>query len=371
MSKLKTGIVSISLLAVSLAIAPEVKAAETAESLMDKAFKIMTSARPNPKAAEELLHEAVRISPDNAKAHLQLGTTIAAQAAALPREKEKEANELYATAIQQEETALKLDPKLYRAHVMLGHIYSNQGKHDKAIAALKEAVALKPDSYGAQRDLGIACLTGGKVDEGIEAFRKATLVKPELPEAHMKLAILLSKRGSIKEAVDEATEASRLAPKDPETHIALGNILLESNDYDGSIKPFKIALSFAKNHPNALSGMGLALASKGSPEAIASGIDYQKKALASSGGYFMPAHIRMAELLQRQGKTKEAEAQYQTALKVNPNDPLTGTAYGKFLEQVGRKDDARNTLKKVLEKSPHFKPASEALSTLDKPSTTK
>lgn len=343
-------------------------AADDVDALIEKAYKMMQADKNKP--AETLLRDALRGNPDNAKLHMVLGKNLAAQATAVRPDQKKQIEDLYETAILEENQALKLDPKLFGAHVALGQIYANLGKSEQSIAEMKQACAIRPTSYGAHRDLGIACLTSGKIDEAIEAFKKATTLKPEQPEAHMKLAILLSKRNNVKDALNEAAEAAKLAPKDPETHIALGNIMLESGDANGSIEPFKTALSIAKNHPNALSGYGLAIVRK-DPAQLAQGIDYQRKALSTSGGAFLPAYVRLAEFLYASGKPVEAEEQYKKALKINPDDAGVGTAYGKFLEAAGRKEDARAALKKVLEKSPHFKPASDALAGLDQPNSPK
>lgn len=359
----------ISVLALSLSGASGIVfAADDVDALIEKAYKMMQADKNKP--AEVLLRDALRTSPDNAKLHMVLGKNLAAQATATRPDQRKHIEDLYETAILEENQALKLDPKLFGAHIALGQIYANLGKNEQAIAEIKQACEIRPNSYGAHRDLGIACLTAGKVDEAIDAFKKATTIKPDQPEAHMKLAILLSKRNNVKDALSEAADAAKLAPKDPETHIALANITLESGDANGAIEPFKTALAIAKNHPNALSGYGLAIVKK-DPAQLAQGIEYQRKALVTSGGAFMPAYVRLAEFLYSSGKPVEAEDQYKKALKINPNDPLVGTAYGKFLEAAGRKDDARVALKKVLEKSPHFKPASDALAGLDQPNSPK
>ena len=315
------------------------------------------------KKCETLLRDALRTKPDSAKLHMVLGNIVALQAETTRPDQRKQIDELYEVAILEETQALKLDPKLHGALLIRGRIYANQRKHDLAIKDMQEACSIKPTSYGAHRDLGIACLTAGRVDEAIDAFKKAGSIKPEQPEAHMKLAILLSMRGDSKEALKEANEAVKLAPKNAETHIALANIMLESGDAGGSIEPFKTAMSMAKNHPNALSGYGVAIAKK-DPAELATGMEYQRKALASSGGFFLPAYVRLADFLYKSGKPVEAEDQYKKALKLNPDDALVGTAYGKFLDAAGRKDDARAALKKVLDKSPDFKPASDALAAL-------
>lgn len=317
---------------------------------LEKADKLLTAGKP--QAAIDILHEVVRVDPDNASAHMQLGAALAKTIT----------DDKYDTAIKEEELALKLDPKSFGARIILGQIYANLSKYPDSIKILKEACELKPSSYGAHRDLGIAYQYAGKIDDAIATFRKAVDLKPEKPDAHFKLAVLLSKRGNTRDALNEANEAVRLAPGNDEAQIALGNIYLESRgDEVQAIEPFRRALGISRDNPFALSGLGMALAAQGK---VDEGIENQKKALRVFPAY-LPAYLRLAELLGKQSKDKEAEAVYQGALKLSPDDADARTAYAKFLEKTGRKDDARTELKKVLEKSPHFAPATEALAGLD------
>jgi len=327
-----------------------------------KADQVMKSGKA--KLAVVMLRDLVRSNPDSAQAHMQLGAALATAA-----EKDD-----YDTAVLEEKQALKIDSKCFGARIILGHIYANQNKTSESIAILKEACEMRPTSFGAHRDLGIACLTGGKIDDAMAAFRKANELRPKNSEAHMKLSILLSKRGNFRDAIAEANEAVQNGNGDPENHLALANILLESGDENGSVDSFKNALRGNHAHnplteANALSGLGWAIASKDpGKNDVEEGILDQRRAIKTFPP-FSPAYVRLAELLVKQDKNKEAEAVYNEGLKINPDDAGVGTSYAKFLGKLGRKDDAKTALKRVLEKSPQFKPASDELAALEQGST--
>ena len=80
------------------------------------------------KEAAEQYREAVRQMPDAARAHERLGAALAGM-------------EDYDAAIIEQQTAIKLDPKYFLPHVILGQIYSNQDKTDLALEEFKQAVA--------------------------------------------------------------------------------------------------------------------------------------------------------------------------------------------------------------------------------------
>lgn len=328
-----------------------------------RADELLNKGKAKPAAA--ILRELIRSYPDNAQAHMQLGAALASLVD----------NDDYDKAIAEEQQALKLDPKSFGARKILGHIYANLNKSQESITILKEACEIKPTSYGAQRDLGTAYLAAGNIDEAINAFKKAIELKPDNVEAHLKLSVLLSKKGEFRDAIAEANKAVQLAVNNPDTHLALANIMLESGDKAGSIESFKTAIqangfdSFGCHNPltaaSALSGLGWAIASRDTGKKdLEEGILDERKAIKAFPHY-LPAYVRLAELLSRKDKNKEAEAVYKTGLKLSPDNAEVATSYAKFLDGIGRKNDARSILKKVVERHPNYKQASDALAAPD------
>ena len=60
--------------------------------------------------------------------------------------------------------AIRLDPKIAAAHLMLGIVLRRQGDHDGALTQFRTAVALNPDSADAQYNLGRELKAGGDTD---------------------------------------------------------------------------------------------------------------------------------------------------------------------------------------------------------------
>jgi len=364
MSNTLTKMLSVSIsFSLLLACAQGLRAADDTEQKLARADELLNKGKARQSAA--MLRELIRSNPDNAQAHMQLGAALATLVD----------NDDYDKAIVEEQQALKLDPKSFGARKILGHIYANLNKSQESIKILKEACELKPTSSGAQRDLGIAYMAAGNIDEAIKSFKKAIDLKPKNAEAHLKLSVLLSGKGNFRDAIAEASEAVQLAGANPDTHLALANIKLESGDKAGSIDSFKAAIgangfdSFGCRNPltaaSALSGLGWAIAAGDTgKDALDEGILDERKAIKAFPSY-LPAYVRLAELLSRKDKNKEAEAVFKTGLKLGVNDAGVATSYARFLDRIGRKDDARSVLKKVLEKSPNFKQASDAQAELD------
>jgi tetratricopeptide (TPR) repeat protein len=150
--------------------------------------------------AEAALRQFIAIDPQNAKAHLQLGTVLldsnqndaaikelsaasglAGSDAALLRK----AAELYVThslypqAAQQYSTALRLDPKDADAHYGFGVVLMQLRKFDEAQSELQRAVTLRPDNKEAYGDLAVAAAENKDFAGAIQALDARSRFLPE------------------------------------------------------------------------------------------------------------------------------------------------------------------------------------------------
>jgi DNA-binding winged helix-turn-helix (wHTH) protein/tetratricopeptide (TPR) repeat protein len=65
---------------------------------------------------------------------------------------------------------LELNPRFVRAQVLLGKVYSQQGKHDQALATLQQALALSPADHVTLSSLARTQALAGRVDEARETL---------------------------------------------------------------------------------------------------------------------------------------------------------------------------------------------------------
>ena len=146
--------------------------------------------------AERELNRAVTLEP-SAETHFELG------------EVEGRLGKLDAAAVQFR-TALRLDPKLARAYVMLGITLRRQGDHKGAWANFRRAVELDPTDANAQYNLGMELKTEGDNAGAIAAFRRAIELKPDFEKAHYSLGIALRSQGDTAAAHKELDELNKL-----------------------------------------------------------------------------------------------------------------------------------------------------------------
>src|SRR5262249_44251226 len=75
--------------------------------------------------------------------------------------------------------AIRLKPDYAEAHNNLGVALGGQGKLKEAEAACREAIRLKPDHAMAHTNLGVALRGQGKFEEALKSLRRAAALFPD------------------------------------------------------------------------------------------------------------------------------------------------------------------------------------------------
>jgi tetratricopeptide (TPR) repeat protein len=161
---------------------------------------------------------ALRIKPDYARAHTDLGSAFAR----LGRLSE---------AMAEYRAALAIDPDLAVPHNNLGNTYAQAGRWNEAISEYDVALRLDPDYTDARHNLaeaeynlGLALArTNGRGFEAIAHLEAALRIRPDYPEAHNNLGVLLSQDpGRLGEAIGHFQAALRIDPNYADAHVNLG-----------------------------------------------------------------------------------------------------------------------------------------------------
>ncbi len=116
-----------------------------------------------------------------------------------------EVEELINAAAYSEAVAPALDylrqkPNEALAYVMLGTIYQELGKYEKAEPYLLQGTAKAPDSFEARYQLGLVLARMGKPDEALPQLRKAIALKPSDRSAQFQLVAVLRSLGDTQQA---------------------------------------------------------------------------------------------------------------------------------------------------------------------------
>ncbi len=154
-----------------------------------------TQEKKYTEAAREF-ETAVRLDPNNANANRLLALSLA-KTGDLDR------------AVEYGLKAVQLEPN-YPIYYVLGLIYSNQGKYDKAAEAYEQALKFNPKSYEAWHQLGKVYTTTLDFEKAVETYQKAAQLNPKFPDAFQGLGSAHYWSGNLTAALQQVDALNKL-----------------------------------------------------------------------------------------------------------------------------------------------------------------
>ena len=304
----------------------------------------------------EQLTEAVRLRPNSANAHNQLGMAFSRFLDVKP-------------AREEFEKAIELDPNLAEAHVNLAlilaqagelgpagehldraielqgntraaayahylraKVWGGQNQNEKSIAEFRRAVELRPDYAEAWSDLGgMRRLTLDRVG-AVQALERAVALKPDDALAQYRLGQLYLQEGRTLKAVAHLKQALALVPDDRATLYNLMLALRKTGRFEEA-KPIEARMSELQHQSDRASQVGLA-----SSRLNSEGVDLEKS-----------------------GDIRAALAKYRAALDLDPTGFGFRLNYALALCRLGRWQDGEVELREVLRVDPDNADAAKAL----------
>ena len=223
----------------------------------------------NPSDAIPYYEQALRLKPNYADAHNNLGNALL-ELGRVPE------------AVVHFEKALRVAPNSARIHFNMGGALIRQGKRSEAIGQWEEALRINPDYAEAHNNLAAALMQTGKLPEAMEHFKQTLRINPDYAEAHNNLAAALMQTGRLSEAMKHFEQALRIDPKYAEAHYNLGVALEQTGKIEDAIRHYEQALRINPDYAQARKNLGNALL--------------------------------------RLGKVSEAVRQYEQVLRITPDD---------------------------------------------------
>ncbi len=288
--------------------------------------------------AVQLMSEALRVAPEHAPCHSNLGTALLAlgrlpdavasyqRALALDR-KFPEAHlglgnaygqqGLAEEAIASYRRALQHRPQFAEAHYNLGRIYGLIGQAEDAARNYRRAIALQPAYADAHNNLGTLLRATGKLDEALASYNQAVNLRPDFPEAHNNLALALQAAGQTEAAILSLRKTLALKPDYAEAHNNLGAQFDALGETDEAVACYRRALALRPDFPEALNNLGNALLADGRPDEAVAAYD---GAITARPDY-AEAHNNRGNALQALGRLPDALASHAQALSLKPDFP--------------------------------------------------
>jgi tetratricopeptide (TPR) repeat protein len=164
----------------------------------------------------------------------------------------------YPAAVQALKSAVEIDPGLFRAWFNLGYAYSGLHQNERAVAAYQKTIELQPNLYQARLNLGMLLLDMKQPVKALEQLKQAAALAPSNATAHLDEARALAATGQPDAARKEISEAARLNPHSVGPPLELGRLELDAENFEEARSAFKQAAALNPKLPQAALGLALA-----------------------------------------------------------------------------------------------------------------
>jgi len=317
---------------------------ESADALVVQALHSLRAG--DRTAAQQLLAQAIAISPNHPAANNALGNVYLSERRypeAMERFETVLATNLHNAEARRGElsaaVALALQVRVQdpeAALACLQHAHKNlpddatlltdlgiqaqvMKRLDLANESLSAALAIKPDDLTALYALARVETDQTHSASAEKHFRAYLAARPGDATAHYGLGHLLQMQLRTEEATREFRRSIELQPVQTESYYALGQIALDQQR-DSEAEPlFQKVLTRDPNHGGALTGMGV-LSYRAKDYAKAE--DYLARAIASAPDY-QPAHYYYSLALAHTGKKQAAERELKIAASLQQKQAMT------------------------------------------------
>jgi Flp pilus assembly protein TadD len=251
--------------------------------------------------------------------------------------------ELAATALEKLTSIQKGSADGWR---MLAEAYGGQHKTEQAYRAYSRAIEADPNSPDAYVALAEFASAHANNDYALQVVGLGLRQLPRSPELLFEQGILLALKGDRKQAEASLVQANKIKPAWNLPLLALGVSQLESGDTAQAAATFQQAriMEPADARGHYLYATALAKASDPSSgrnraEAIAA----LHKAIELSS-HDARSHTLLGQFLLAAGETNAAALEWQTALKIDPENATALYQLGLLYRKQGKREEARRLL---------------------------
>jgi tetratricopeptide (TPR) repeat protein len=291
-----------------------------------------------PTEAIPLCQEAVRLAPNDAESHKNLGLAYAETAQ-------------FTLAEQELRTALRLRPNYDKAYNNLGKTFQGMGRYDEAFAAYKEAIRITPGYAIAHQNLASALFQSGKTADAIAMYEKAIRLDPDVALPYIELGeILLHKQKRFKDALTVLKAGTTKKPENAELHRLLAAVYRDTGDLASAVAEWEKTVSLDPESYMAYRSLADAYRRMNRPNE-ATGAETRLRELAPimARDFYNEGTFAL-----NKGRYADAIPKLQEAARLQPENEEAHYNLGVAFEESGRYADALQAFRQARTADPKF-----------------
>jgi tetratricopeptide (TPR) repeat protein len=281
-------------------------------------------------------------------------------------------------AITTLQSAIKLSPENALAHYQLGLAYGDKGNTQQAEGEWREAVRLRPGLTEAWIALGSSAAQRSDWRNLEDISNELKKHSTNSVEALLDHATARFNQGDIPGAEADLLRVQQLAPNSPLPYVKLGDLRLRQRKLVEAELFYRQALTQDASSLEAIRGIVQVNLAKGKPADALKVVNDQLQRNQNSAGLYLlqgelllqtkqpdlayvafshsvqldgknPAALtRLAQLQASKGQSQESIGHYQNAIALLPRDIALYVALGGLYDSLGNWQEAQNTYQKAL-----------------------
>ena len=243
---------------------------------------------------------------------------------------------------------LQREPQNAEAHLFLGSLLTEEGAREEAIAQLTEAARLQPKSSEAMNALGEAYNRFDSAKAARECFEKAVALNPKLGIAQSNLGAALLQAGESSAAAGHLDQAITLLGRSPDAADAQylrAKIYSVEGNYSKAAASLEQAVALRPDFAEAWSDLGAARKAASDDAGALLALERAVELNPKDG----VAQYRLGAEYLRQDQPQRAIAPLQAAYALNPEDQSVLNGLQSALRQAGRSEEAADIKRKLTE----------------------
>jgi tetratricopeptide (TPR) repeat protein len=246
-------------------------------------------------------------------------------------------------AIPALEAAVTETPNDIKPKLLLAMSYYGTAHYAEAIPYLESAVASSPQNLQLRTALAQSCLWAAQYACTLEQYKQILLQSPDSAQADILAGEALDGMGKPDEATTQFRAAEKISPHEPEVHFGLGYLLWKQHQFDEAQKEFELEIADNPKNTQAIAYLG-DIAIKKNNESAA--MTYLIQATAQPEAIRL-AYFDLGILNEARGQSKEAEANFQRAIAMDPTQADAHYHLARLYASTGRPKEAQVEFAKV------------------------
>jgi tetratricopeptide (TPR) repeat protein len=289
------------------------------------------------------------------------------------------------------QAVLQNDPGNALAHYYFGVALEKSGNSGRAETEWREALRLRPDLVDAQRDLAGLALRKGDMTALEMAATQMINTQPASPDGYALRAISMINRSRFKEAEEDIRRAIGVAPQSPVGYVQLGSLRFVQKEYDQAGTAYKNALDRDVNSSDALRGLINTFLVQNQVDGAVAAAKMQIGKAPGNGGFYdllgtvlfrnkkdlsgaeealqksveldhnSDAVIKLGQVQAARGEVDQAIATYQQAIRDHPRNANFQVLIGELYESKRDWREAQAAYQQALGLAPNDPVASNNL----------